>query len=228
MEDNLKYKANINTIVSDEEQDDLNEDEEEDEYDEEESQNEDRVERMEPADDESDIEEDMDEKEDDAEEEEESEEEEKDLSKQKFKAAKSNPVYYEDKMSKKAIRDEEFQKKKVGRSEYLDELRREMTDMPEEIHMGLKKKDKFIRELDELEALEAEHFKRKSFTKKEMKLIKKKEREYIDEKLDQLDDLNDIIKFSSQLGGKQGKEKESHFDSNQDVLKIPKEFLKSN
>jgi hypothetical protein len=32
--------------------------------------------------------------------------------------------------------------------------------------------------------LEAENFKRKSFTKKEMKLIKRKEREYMDEKLD--------------------------------------------
>jgi hypothetical protein len=50
-----------------------------------------------------------------------------------------------------------------------------MNDEPEEIHMGLKKKGKFIREMDELEEMELEHFKRKSLTKKDKKVMRVKE-----------------------------------------------------
>jgi hypothetical protein len=58
-----------------------------------------------------------------------------------------NPVFYEDKATKKARRDEDFQKKKISRSSYVDELRKELYDEPEELHLGtMNKKSKFARE----------------------------------------------------------------------------------
>lgn len=138
-----------------------------------------------------------------------------------YKVGKSNPVFYEESGTNKKKRDDEFAKKKMSRSEYLQELRKEMDDEPEEIHMGLKKKNKFIREMDELEELELDEFKRKSYTKKEMKALKKKEREHLEDKLDHLDDLNDIIKYSSSIGKQNDGE-----ERGPDVLRIPKEFLK--
>lgn len=63
-----------------------------------------------------------------------------------FKAAKANPVIYEDKETKKQRREEERQKKKMNRSGYIDELRREMMDEPEEVHLGLSRKSKFAKE----------------------------------------------------------------------------------
>ena len=64
----------------------------------------------------------------------EDEESEKEDKKQVFKAAKLNPVLYEDKDTKKQRREMLQQKKKAARSEYLNEVRREMADMPEEMH----------------------------------------------------------------------------------------------
>ena len=86
--------------------------------------------------------------------------------------------------------------------------------------------------MDQLEEMELDLFKRKSYTKKEMKVLKRKEREVLDEKLEQLDDLNDIIQFSSGIGGKKKQQREGDYDdddgygNSKDVLKIPKEFLK--
>ncbi len=63
-------------------------------------------------------------------------EEEKVKSSGVFKAAKLNPVYFEDKETKKARRDEIYQKKKASRSEYVNELRNEIFDRPDEVHLG--------------------------------------------------------------------------------------------
>jgi hypothetical protein len=53
-----------------------------------------------------------------------------------FRASKLNPVMYEDKETKKQRRDELFQRKRTGRSDYVNELRREMLDLPDEVHLG--------------------------------------------------------------------------------------------
>ena len=64
-----------------------------------------------------------------------------------YKASKLNPVYFEDKGTKKQRRDELFSKKKLAKSEYVETLRKEMYDEPEEIHLGgmLNKKTKFAK-----------------------------------------------------------------------------------
>ncbi len=56
----------------------------------------------------------------------------------------------------------------------METLRREIYEEPEEIHLGgaLDKKSKFSREMDQIEKLEQEHFKRMSFSKKEMNKIR--------------------------------------------------------
>jgi hypothetical protein len=64
----------------------------------------------------------------------ESDSEKEDKKKGVFKAAKLNPVLYEDKDTKRQRREMLQQKKKAARSEYLNEVRREMADMPEEMH----------------------------------------------------------------------------------------------
>lgn len=74
--------------------------------------------------------------------------------KQIYKATKLNPVLYEDKETKKQRREELIHKKKMGKSQYIDDLRREMYDEPEEIHLGLNKKTKISKEHDMIEEME--------------------------------------------------------------------------
>lgn len=88
-----------------------------------------------------------------------------------FKAAKLNPVLYEDKQTKKQRREELFQRKKASNSDYVNELRREIYDLPEEVHLGgmASQESKFAREQDVIEKYELENYKRVQFTKKEIK-----------------------------------------------------------
>ncbi len=68
---------------------------------------------------------------------------------------------YEDKDTKKQRRDQLFQRKKASRSEYLNEIRREILDMPEELHeLGNAQKSRYAREEDMIERMEQEHLKR--------------------------------------------------------------------
>lgn len=55
---------------------------------------------------------------------------------QVFKAAKMNPLAFEDKDTKKKRREELIQKTRANRSDYVNELRREIYDLPEEVHLG--------------------------------------------------------------------------------------------
>ncbi len=73
--------------------------------------------------------------------------------------------------------------------------------------------------------MEQEHFKRKSLTKMDTKLKKRMEREQLQEKIDSLDDMRGIVEFTKGMG-KQSKGKKGDNDGNDDVLRIPKEFLK--
>jgi hypothetical protein len=70
-----------------------------------------------------------------------------DTKKQIYKASKMNPVYFEDKATKKKHRDEAESKKKMAKSEYVEQLRRELYEEPEELHLGgmLNKKSSFAR-----------------------------------------------------------------------------------
>lgn len=60
-------------------------------------------------------------------------EEQKDI-KKIYKAAKLNPVFYEDKSTKKARREELQSKKRLSNTGYVEELKKELYDLPEELH----------------------------------------------------------------------------------------------
>ena len=65
-------------------------------------------------------------------------------------------MLYEDKETKRARRQELFSKKNALRSDYVAELRRELYDLPEEVHLGgmSSQRTRFAREQDQLEKLE--------------------------------------------------------------------------
>jgi hypothetical protein len=125
-----------------------------------------------------------------------------------FKAAKLNPVLYEDKDTKKQRREELIQKKKASRSDYVNELRREIADLPDEVHLGgmTSQKSRFLKEQDQIERLELENFKRINFTKKEIKDMRNKAKTEMQERADRFDDLKgleDIL--GSRKGGRYNK-----------------------
>ncbi len=62
----------------------------------------------------------------------------------------------------------------MARTEYVETLRKEIYDEPEEIHLGgaLDRKSKFSRQMDQIEKLEQQHFKRMAFSKKELKKMR--------------------------------------------------------
>jgi hypothetical protein len=105
---------------------------------------------------------------------------------QVFKAAKLNPVLYEDKETKKARRQELFSKKNALRSDYVNELRREIYDLPEEVHLGgmSSQRTRFGREQEQLEKLEQEHMKRVQLTKVEVKQMRKRQAEELQGRAD--------------------------------------------
>lgn len=82
-----------------------------------------------------------------------------------------NPVLYEDKETKKKRREELLSRKKASKSEYVNELRREIYDLPDEVHLGgmASQKTRYSKEQEQIERLELENFKRMNFTKKEVK-----------------------------------------------------------
>lgn len=59
----------------------------------------------------------------------------------------------------------------MAKSDYVEQLRREVYDMPEEVHLGgiSNKKSQYVRQMETMEQLEQENFKRISFSKKETK-----------------------------------------------------------
>jgi hypothetical protein len=112
-----------------------------------------------------------------------------------FKAAKLNPLAFEDKETKKKRREEMIQKTKAGRSDYVNELRREIYDLPEEVHMGgmTSQRTRFTKEQEQIERMEQDNFKRMNFTKKELKDQRNRQQnEMHDSRLDKLDDLRGL------------------------------------
>lgn len=146
----------------------------------------------------------------------EDEESEKEDKKQVFKAAKLNPVLYEDKDTKKQRREMLQQKKKAARSEYLNEVRREMADMPEEMHeLGGQQKSRYAKEEDMMERLEQENMKRIQFTKKEMKERRARQKdEMFNSRIHDMDDLRGLQDILSKRGNKQEDEEEVHRQNN--------------
>jgi hypothetical protein len=77
----------------------------------------------------------------------------------------------------------------------VSELRKEIYDLPEEVHMGgmATQRTRFNREQEQIERLEQENFKRMNFTKKEIKELRlRQQAEIHDSRVDKLDDLKDL------------------------------------
>jgi hypothetical protein len=88
-----------------------------------------------------------------------------------------NPVLYEDAQTKRERRQELFTKKNALRSDYVNDLRRELFDLPDEVHLGgmSAQRTRFSREQEKLERLEQEHFKRAQFSKREVKEMRRRQ-----------------------------------------------------
>lgn len=105
-----------------------------------------------------------------------------------YKAPKMTAVTYEDKKDKNKRKKEEYERKKIGKTDLVDELRREMRDEPEEIFMGINKKTKADKYEDMIEEAEMENFRRMQMTKKEKKAMRNRRMEDMQDKLENLDD----------------------------------------
>lgn len=75
---------------------------------------------------------------------------------QVFRPSKINPVFYEDKASRKLKRDDATSKRKMAKTDYIETLRKEIYEEPEEVHLGgmTNKKSAFMRQMDTMESLE--------------------------------------------------------------------------
>ena len=176
----LAHKPNLkdlDMVSDDDEEGDDNEDDEDMEDDMEEG--------------ESDIEDDMRGEKAEGDDESESEEEEKTgrVKGGVYKAPKLNAMTYEDPKDKKRRQKEEYERKRIGKTSLVDELKREMADAPEEVYMGgVVKKGKVARYQDALEREELDAFRRTSMTTKEKKALRNRNFEEMQDKLDTLDD----------------------------------------
>uniref|UniRef100_A0A7S3FWS7 Uncharacterized protein n=1 Tax=Strombidium rassoulzadegani TaxID=1082188 RepID=A0A7S3FWS7_9SPIT len=149
-----------------------------------------------------------------------------------YKASKLNPIMYEDKGTKKAaqrlIREDKFSRNKLSRSSYMQMLRDEVDDKPEEVvgGAGLQRKSAYMKEMENLEKVENMYFTRMNMSKAQKKY--KREQEDISknmELLDHFDDLRDIDKVlsgarHSQPFSSEGPSSKSKFASSK------KQFLK--
>ena len=106
-----------------------------------------------------------------------------------YKAPKLNAMAFEDAKDRKKRMRAEFERKRLGKTTLVEELKREMDDAPEEVFMGgVAKKGKTSRFQDALEREEMENFKRTTMTTKEQKALRNRNFEEMQDKLDTLDD----------------------------------------
>ncbi len=90
-------------------------------------------------------------------------------------------MFYEDKQSRKVKRDDVNSKRKMAKTDYIETLRKEIYEEPEEVHLGgmTNKKSAFMRQMATMESLEQEHFKRLSLSKSELKAIRVQEKAHL-------------------------------------------------
>ena len=78
-----------------------------------------------------------------------------------YKAPKLNAVAFEDAQDRKKRMKAEYQRKRLGKTSLVEELKREMTDAPDEVYMGgVAKKGKASKFQDALEREEMDAFRR--------------------------------------------------------------------
>lgn len=106
-----------------------------------------------------------------------------------YRAPKLTAVDYEDKKDKKKRQKAEFQRKRLAKTDFVDEMKRELGDEPEEVFMGgVTKKTKAAKFMDALEREEMEAFRRVTMTKKEKRALHNRNLEGMQDKLETLDD----------------------------------------
>jgi len=106
-----------------------------------------------------------------------------------YRAPKLNAVAFEDAKDRKKRMKAEYDRKRLGKSSLVEELKREMEDAPEEVYRGgVAKKGKVNKFQDALEREEMEAFKRVSMSTKEKKALRNQSLAEMQDKLDTLDD----------------------------------------
>ena len=125
-----------------------------------------------------------------------------------YKAPKITASTFEDRKDKKIRQKDEYERKKIGKSSLIEELRKEMRDEPEEVYMGAGKKTKTSKYEDMLEEQEMENFRRVQMSKKEKKALRNKRLEGMEDRLEDLDDdfkaIQSIVKRAGAIKGKSG------------------------
>ena len=91
-----------------------------------------------------------------------------------YQAKKMNPIIYKDtvdKTTKKIQREETHAKHKLNKSNYIQMIKEEMDDKPEEVvgSMGMGKKTAYMKEMEMLEKVETQNFTRMNMTKAQKK-----------------------------------------------------------
>ena len=122
-----------------------------------------------------------------------------------YKAPKLNAVAYEDSKDRKKRQKAEFERKRLGKTSLVEELKREMDDAPEELYMGgVAKKGKVSKFQDALERDEMDAFRRVNMTTKEKKALRNRNFDEMQDKLETLDDdfaaIQSIVRRSGSKG----------------------------
>lgn len=151
-------------------------------------------------------------------------EQERKIEKMKYKAKKSNPMIYSDphqqKNFKKMEREEQFAKYSLNKSNYVQMLREDHNEEPEERlgGAGYGKNTEYLKEMQKLEAVENQFFTRMQMTKKQRNHHENMMKSQGMDNLKNIDDFGEIEKIFKY---KELKEKnESHkFSSGSNVLK---------
>lgn len=92
----------------------------------------------------------------------------------KYTVPKTNPVYFEDKAEKKKKRELEHKRRKLAKSDVVQEMRRDLADEPEEIDDNPYAKQMVDEEEDRIEKQEEDMFQRISLTREQKRNIKQK------------------------------------------------------
>ena len=110
-----------------------------------------------------------------------------------YKPAKLNPIMYQDqieKRSKKIQREESHAKDKLSKHNYIQMLKEEMDDRPEEVMgaFGQGKKTQYMKDMETLEKVELQNFSRMQMTKAQKKFHRQQMLAQNVDKLDQIDE----------------------------------------
>ena len=114
-----------------------------------------------------------------------------------YKPAKLNPIMYQDqveKRSKKIQREESHTKDRLSKHNYIQMLKEEMDDRPEEVMgaFGQTKKTQYMKDMETLEKVELQNFTRMNMTKAQKKFHRQQMLAHDQDKLDQIDEFKDI------------------------------------